>query len=98
LPKLAGTNYFLSFIQGKATVDFNKHNTAYVMILVKNDFYMDAEVSITNESSYIVFKKDGVKYYNLLTQSGVDFFKKFMLPQKTETDKKVEPSIKKKLK
>jgi hypothetical protein len=98
LPKLAGTNYFLSFIQGKSTVDFNKHNTAYVMILVKNDFYMDAEVSITKESSYIIFKKDGVKYYNLLTQSGVDFFKKFMLPQKTETDKKVEPSIKKKLK
>lgn len=81
LPKLGGTNYFLSFIQGKSTVNFNKQNTAYVMILVKDDFYMDAEVSITKESSYIIFKKDGVKYYNLLTPAGINFFKKFMLPQ-----------------
>ena len=78
LPKLGGTNYFLSFIQGKSTVNFNKQNTAYVMILVKEDFYMDAEISITNESSYIIFKKDGVKYYNLLNQAGITFFRKFM--------------------
>jgi hypothetical protein len=78
LPNLGGTNYFLTFLQGKSTVNFNKQNTAYVMILVKDDFYMDAEISITNESSYIIFKKDGVKYYNLLNQAGITFFRKFM--------------------
>jgi len=78
LPNLGGTNYFLTFLQGKSTVNFNKQNTAYVMILVKEDFYMDAEISITNESSYIIFKKDGVKYYNLLNQAGITFFRKFM--------------------
>ncbi len=78
LPKLAGTNYFLTFIEGRSTIDFNKNNTAYVMILVKDDFYMDAEISISDKSSYIVFKKDGVKYYNILSQKGIDFFKKFM--------------------
>ena len=78
LPNLGGTNYFLTFLQGKSTVNFNKQNTAYVMILVKDDFYMDAEISITNESSYIIIKKDGVKYYNLLNQAGITFFRKFM--------------------
>ena len=78
LPNLGGTNYFLTFLQGKSTVNFNKQNTAYVMIIVKDDFYMDAEISITNESSYIIFKKDGVKYYNLLNQAGITFFRKFM--------------------
>ena len=78
LPNLGGTNYFLTFLQGKSTVNLNKQNTAYVMILVKDDFYMDAEISITNESSYIIFKKDGVKYYNLLNQAGITFFRKFM--------------------
>jgi hypothetical protein len=78
LPNLGGTNYFLTFLQGKSTVNFNKQNTAYVMILVKDDFYMDAEISITKESSYIIFIKDGVKYYNLLNQAGITFFRKFM--------------------
>lgn len=78
LPKLAGTNYFLSFLVGKSTVDFNKQNTAYMMILVNDDFYMDAEVSITEESAYVIFKKDGEKYYNILNESGIKFFKKFM--------------------
>lgn len=78
LPKNNGTNYFLSFIEGKATVNFNKTNTAYVMILVDDDFYMDAEVSISEKSSYIVFKKDGVKYYNVLSSAGKKFFKKFL--------------------
>lgn len=78
LPKNTGTNYFLSFIEGKSTTKFNKRHTAYVMILVNDDFYMDAEVSISNTSSYIIFKKDGVKYYNKLNQKGIDFFKKFM--------------------
>ena len=78
IPKLAGTQYLLNFIEGRATVDFNKENTAYVMILVKDDFYMDAEISISDKSNYIVFNKDGVKYYNILNQKGIAFFKKYM--------------------
>ena len=45
------------------------------MVLVDDDFYMDAEVSISDTSSYIIFKKDGVKYYNRLTQEGVAFLR-----------------------
>ncbi|MDB4051894.1 hypothetical protein N9488_00375 [Flavobacteriales bacterium] len=78
LPGLKGTNYFLSFLQGVATTEFNTQNTAYLMVLVDDDFYMDAEVSISDTSSYIIFKKDGVKYYNRLTPEGVAFFKRFM--------------------
>ena len=78
LPGLKGTNYFLSFLQGESTTKFNAKNSAYLMILVEDDFYMEAEVSISDASSYIIFKKDGVKYYNLLTPEGVAFFKRFM--------------------
>ena len=78
LPGLKGTNYFLSFLQGVATTEFNAQNTAYLMVLVDDDFYMDAEVSISDTSSYIIFKKDGVKYYNRLTLEGVAFLKRFM--------------------
>ncbi|MDB4089581.1 hypothetical protein N9544_08180 [Flavobacteriales bacterium] len=98
LPGLDGTNYFLSFIEGKSTVKYNKKNTAYAMILLKDDFYMDAEISISNEISYVIFKKDGVKYYNILNQKGIDFFRKFMLPQEVETKKEIEPAIKAKIK
>jgi hypothetical protein len=63
---------------GVATTEFNAQNTAYLMVLVDDDFYMDAEVSISDTSSYIIFKKDGVKYYNRLTPEGVAFFKRFM--------------------
>mgnify|MGYP000300702251 CR=1 FL=1 len=79
LPGLKGTNYFLTFLQGKSTVKFNPKNTAYIMLLADDDFYMDAEVSIDGNHGYIIFKKDGVKYYNLLTPSGIAFFRKFML-------------------
>ncbi len=51
------------------------------MLLADDDFYMDAEVSILDDHGYIIFKKEGVKYYNLLTPSGIKFFKKFMLPK-----------------
>ena len=68
------------------------------MILLKDDFYMDAEISISNEISYVIFKKDGVKYYNILNQKGIDFFRKFMLPQEVETKKEIEPAIKAKIK
>ena len=78
LPKNSGTNYFLSFIEGKATVNYNKTNSAYIMILVEDDFYMDAELSISEKSSYIIFKKDGVKYINVLSPAGKKFFKKFL--------------------
>ena len=81
LPGLKGTNYFLSFLQGKSTVKFNSKNIAYVMLLADDDFYMDAEVSIEGDHGYIVFKKDGAKYYNLLTPAGIKFFRKFMLPK-----------------
>lgn len=97
-PDNAGTNYFLSFIQGKATVDFNKQNTAYAMILVKDDFYMDAEISISEKSSYVIFKKDGVKYYNILNQKGIDFFRKFMVQKKAEPKKEIKPGTDTKLK
>lgn len=87
LPGLKGTNYFLSFIQGKSTIDFNPKNTAYVMLLADDDFYMDAEVSILGDHGYVIFKKDGKKYYNLLTPAGIKFFKKFMLkPKVPKTD------------
>lgn len=74
LPALKGTNYFLTFLQGKAPANFNEKNSAYLMILVKDDFYMDAEVSLFEGNSYIVFKKDNKKYYNLLTPEGEAFF------------------------
>jgi hypothetical protein len=80
LPGLKGSNYFLSFLQGQATIDFNPKNTAYVMLLVDDDFYMDAEVSIVDDYGYIIFKKEQAKYYNLLTPEGIIFFRKFMLP------------------
>ncbi|MEN8928995.1 MAG: hypothetical protein ABF242_00215 [Flavobacteriales bacterium] len=94
LPKLAGVHYLLSFIEGKATLDFNKTTDAYVMILARDDFYMDAEVSITAKSAYIVFKKDGEKYYNKLNENGIKFFRKFMLPAKTKEVENKEPGSK----
>lgn len=82
LPDLKGTNYFLTFLQGKATVNFNPKKTAYVMLLADGDFFMDAEVSILGNHGYIIFKKEGVKYYNLLTPAGITFFRRFMAKPK----------------
>ena len=81
LPNLSGSNYFLSFLQGQAPSSFNSSNSGYIMILVKNDFFMDAEVSFSPSNSYIIFKYNGLKYYNLLNETGVSFFKKFFLGQ-----------------
>ncbi|MEN8787348.1 MAG: hypothetical protein ABF264_05855 [Flavobacteriales bacterium] len=81
LPNLSGSNYFLSFLQGQAPSSFNSSNSGYIMILVKNDFFMDAEVSFSPSNSYVIFKYNGLKYYNLLNETGVSFFKKFFLGQ-----------------
>jgi len=81
LPNLSGSNYFLSFLQGQAPSSFNSSNSGYIMILVKNDFFMDAEVSFFPSNSYVIFKYNGLKYYNLLNETGVSFFKKFFLGQ-----------------
>lgn len=78
LPKNKGMNYFLSFLIGKSPAKLNPKNIAYAMFMVKEDFYLDAEISISDEISYVVFKKEGKKYYNLLNQKGIDFLKKMM--------------------
>ena len=78
LPNLSGSNYFLSFLQGQAPSVFNSKNSGYIMLLVNDDFFMDAEVSFAEENTYIIFKHKGIKYYNLLNDLGVAFFKKFM--------------------
>ena len=78
LPKNSGVNYFLSMIEGKATTEFNTTNSGYIMILVNEDFYMDAEVSLSDKNNYLIFKKDGIKYYNLLNDKGIAFFSKFL--------------------
>lgn len=78
LPKNQGMNYFLSFLTGNAPSKLNPTNSAYAMFMVKEDFYLDAEISISKDIIYIIFKKDGKKYYNILNQKGKDFFKKMM--------------------
>lgn len=84
LPNLSGTNYFLTFIQGQAPSVFNSKNSGYIMLLVNNDFYIDAELSFAEENSYIIFKYQGSKYYNLLTPAGISFFRRFQKPQNSE--------------
>ena len=78
LPKRAGTNYFLSFIQGQAPAVFNSKNSGYILLLVNDYFYMDAELSFSEDNAYIVFKHEGMKYYNLLTPAGIAFFQRFV--------------------
>ena len=82
LPNVSGSNYFLSFIQGQAPSVFNSKNSGYIMLLVKDEFYMDAEISFSQENSYIIFKYKGLKYYNLLNETGVNFFKRFVSIEK----------------
>ena len=78
LPKNQGMNYFLSFLTGKAPSNLNSTKSAYAMFMVKEDFYLDAEISISKDITYIIFNVDGKKYYNILNKKGIDFFKKMM--------------------
>jgi hypothetical protein len=55
----------------------NQQNSAYIMIVVNDDFYMDAELSY-GENKYLIFKKDGKKYYNKLNEQGERFFKQVL--------------------
>lgn len=71
------TKFIPTGIDTIAPTKLNKSNHAYMMIMVNDDFYMDAELSL-GESNYLIFKKDGVKYYSLLNEKGTYFFKQLM--------------------
>lgn len=52
----------------------NTQKHAYIMIMVDGDFYMDAELSWVQSNPYLIFNKDGVKYYSKLTEQGISIF------------------------
>ena len=56
----------------------NDKNDAYLMILVKDEFYMDCELSYSSENPYLIFKKDDQTYYNKLSTLGQNYFKQLM--------------------
>lgn len=56
----------------------NTKNHAYVMIMVNDDFYMDAQLSWVKENAYLAINKDGITYYNRLTEQGIKMFTQLM--------------------
>lgn len=57
--------------------NLNSKNTAYVMIIVNDDFYMSAELSF-GENKYLIFNKNETLYYNKLNEQGEYFFKQVL--------------------
>lgn len=55
----------------------NTKNTAYIMIIVNDDFYMSAELSF-GENKYLIFNKNETLYYNKLNEQGEYFFKQVL--------------------
>ncbi len=56
----------------------NNKKHAYIMIMVNDDFYMDAELSWSDTNPYLILKKDGIKYHSKLTEQGAFMFKQLL--------------------
>jgi hypothetical protein len=74
---VGNTKFLAAGLDTIPPINLNKQNSAYIMIVVNDDFYMDAELSY-GENKYLIFKKDGKKYYNKLNQQGERFFKQVL--------------------
>lgn len=71
---IKNTKFLASGLDSIAPEKLNAKNDAYIMIIVEDEFYMDAELSY-GENKYVIFKKDGQTYYNKLNEQGEYFFK-----------------------
>jgi hypothetical protein len=71
------TKFLATGLDSITPTQLNTKNNAYIMIIVNDDFYMDAELSF-GENKYVIFKKDGNIYYNKLNEQGERFFKQIL--------------------
>ena len=71
------TKFLAAGLDTIAPEQLNTKNNAYIMIIVNDDFYMDAELSF-GENKYVIFKKDDNTYYNKLNEQGERFFKQIL--------------------
>lgn len=56
----------------------NSKKHAYIMIMVDGDFYMSAELSWVEHNPYLIFDKEGTKYYSRLSEQGVSIFNQLL--------------------
>lgn len=75
---LNNSRFIPAAIDTLAPDSLNAKNDAYIMIMVNDDFYMDAELSFNSGNPYMIFKKDGQKYYSRLTSQGTYFFEQLL--------------------
>lgn len=71
------TKFLAAGLDSIPPAKLNSKNTAYIMVIVNDEFYMDAELSY-GENKYIIFKRDGTTYYNKLNEQGIHFFKQVL--------------------
>ena len=69
---------FFTFIDSIPNPSFSKHSKAYMMFIVNGDLFTEAELYYTDDSQYLIFKRNKKEYYNKLTKAGVSFFSQFM--------------------